>query len=324
MARGRIRSLRAVLLAFPLALAIAQAAQAAPPSQSPTRALCPTTFQVLHNDRIGTLRLRAGAYQITVANPARVSCAKATQDLGEFLQDYDGRLRSPWTVNAPQATFQRDADATTAFSIVRTGNASANGGMGNPTANACPGFFRVLGNDHIGSLPLGKGAYRITLLNPKALSCAAAARQLTSFLRDFDGLLSKPWVLNAASATFTRGKGSSTGFRVKPAVGPEPKPGSGARYPAKGQPGECPGTFRVLHRDRINNLKLPAAPYLTYVAKGSGLSCSQLSRILRQFLARGDTPRGYSVNVSTGTFLNRGTPIFRIKPASPRASTFKH
>ncbi len=48
-------------------------------AQGSTRTACPGTFQVLHNDSIGALRLSAGAYRITVANPARLSCAMAAR-----------------------------------------------------------------------------------------------------------------------------------------------------------------------------------------------------------------------------------------------------
>jgi hypothetical protein len=311
------------MLAAALALLVLAAPASAAPAQSVTRQACPDTFQVLHNDKVGALSLPVGAYQITVANPATVTCAKAGQDLTEFLSDFDGKLRRPWTVNAAQSTFQRGMDAGTSFSVARTGPAGGGQPPTNPTANACNGYFRIRHNDHIGTLALHKGAYRLTLLNPKGLSCAAAARQLTGFLQDFNGKLSGFWKLNNATATFTRGgtTGTPVGFRIKPAVGPEPKPGSGGRYPAKGQPGECPGTFRVLSRDRIDNLVFPAGPYLTFAIKGSGLNCSQLSQLFRRFLGANSTGRGYSVNTATGTFLQGRKQIFRVKPASPRVAT---
>ena len=173
MPRGRIRSsLAAAVAATTLLLLIPTAGQA----QSTTRTACPGTFQVLHNDSIGTLRLSAGAYQITVANPAALSCARAAQDLAEFLQDYDGKLRRPWNVNTRAVAFQRGSDGQVAFSLARVGSATPGGGGGvvpTPTANACPGFFNVLHNDHIGSLSVPKDAYRITLLSPSALGCAS-------------------------------------------------------------------------------------------------------------------------------------------------------
>jgi hypothetical protein len=313
----------ALAMSATVALLACAAPAVAAPAQAPTRLACPGTFQVLHNDRVGVLSLAAGAYQLTVADPAKIPCAKAAQDLTEFLSDFDGKLRRPWLVNASQSTFQRGMDGGTSFSLARTGAPSGGQPPTNPTANACPGFFRILNTDHIGTLALPSGAYRITLLSSKTLSCATAARRLASFLQDFDGKLARPWTLNNASATFTRGPagGTSVGFRIKPAVGPEPKPGSGGRSPAKGQPGECPGTFRVLSRDRIDNLVFPAGPYLTFVIRGSGLNCPQLSQLFRRFLARGDTPQGYSIATATATFLNRGKPIFRVKPSSPRVAT---
>ncbi|MGI8749337.1 MAG: hypothetical protein ACR2J6_02105 [Thermoleophilaceae bacterium] len=74
----------------------------------------------------------------------------------------------------------------------------------------------------------------------------------------------------------------------------------------------------MLHRERVNNLNIQAGAYLTF-AKSSALTCSELSQHFRRFLGR-DTPRGYSLNPATGTFLDRGTPIFRVKPASPQVS----
>lgn len=319
MARGPTRRpAAATFAALLLAAALCATTQAATPSQSPAQAVCAGSFQVLHDDRIGALRLSAGAYRITVANPQRLSCAKATQDLSEFVSDYDGKIRRPWTLDADQSTFQRGSDAGVAFQLARIGPPGSGGG---PTSHACPGFFRVRHDDHIGTLSLPKGAYRVTLTSSKPLSCAAATRRLTAFLQDFDGRLSKPWTLENATATFTRGAGSATGFRIKPAVGRESKPGSGGRYPANGQPGKCPGSFGVLHRDRIGRAVVPAGPYLTFAVRGSGLTCSELAGLFRRFLARSATPGSYGLNPATGTFLNRGRAIFRVKPASPKVTT---
>jgi hypothetical protein len=308
-----------VLAAFPLAVA---STAGAAPGDSPRRMVCPASFQVLHDDGVDGLRLSAGAYRITVADPAKLDCARAAEDFSEFLRDFNGRLRRPWLVNAAKSTFQRGNDATISFSLARIGNAGGGGGNGNPTSNACPGFFSIQHDDHVGTLSLPKGRYRITLLNPKQLSCATAARRFTGFLEDYDGRLESPWLLANATGTFTRGKGSTTGFRVKPAIGREPRPGSGGRYPAKRQPGECPGSFRVLHRDRIGRVALPAGAYLTFPLRGSGLDCAGVSRLLRSFLARGGSlPRGWSVDPATGSFAHGKRPGFRVKPASPRVTT---
>ena len=217
-----------MLAAFVATTALMALMPATGHAQASTRTACPDTFQVLHNDRIGALRLSAGAYQITVANPARLPCARAAQNLAEFLQDYDGKLRQPWIVNARAAAFQRGSDGQLSFAVARVGNATdggANGPNPSPTSNACPGFFDVLHNDHIGSLSVPKDAYRITLLRPNRLSCASASRLFTSFLQDFDGRLPSPWVLNSTTGTFTtEGPTRASGSRRRLALIPSPAP----------------------------------------------------------------------------------------------------
>ena len=323
MAKGRTRSpLRVALLAVPAALLLAWAPAAAAPGDSPERLACPAPFQVLHDDGVDGLRLAAGAYRITVADPGRLPCERAAEDFAEFLRDFNGRLRSPWVVNAGHATFQRGSDATISFSLARIGNAAGAGGTDNPTSNSCPGFFRTLHSDHVGTLGVAQRPLSHNAAGPRKISCAVAARRFTGFLEDYDGRLARPWLLDNATATFTRGRGSTTGFRVKAAVGREPRPGSGGRYPAKGQPGECPGSFQVLHRDRIGPLSLPAGGYLTFALKGSGLDCAEVTQTLRRLLARGGSlPGGWKVDPATGSFSSRGHPRLRVKPASPRVTT---
>ncbi len=318
MPRGWIRSSLAAVAVATALLLVPAAAQA----QGVARTACPGTFQVLHTDTVGSLRLSAGAYQIAVASPARLSCARAASDLAEFLRDYDGRLRRPWTVNARQRSFQRGTDRAVSFALARVGAAAAGGGdQPGPTANACPGYFDVRHNDHIGTLSVLEDAYRITLLSANSLTCAQASRLLTSFLQDFNGRLGSRWRLNPATATFTRGTSTRVGFRIKPAVGREPKPSSGGRYPARGQRGECPGTFRVLDNDRIAGLALAAGPYLTFTYRGSGVSCREASQLLRTFLSGENVPSGYRVTPATGVFSKGKRPVFRIKAASPRGNT---
>ena len=86
-------------------------------AQTVTRTTCPSTFQVLHDDSIGKLKLRAGAYTITVLNPARLSCARASRLFATFLQDYDGKLSSPWIVNPATSTFTQGAGSPVGFAV---------------------------------------------------------------------------------------------------------------------------------------------------------------------------------------------------------------
>lgn len=270
---------------------------------------CPSSFQVEHDDRIGKLKLPEGAYRVTVLDPNLLSCASASRLFSQFLQDYDGKLPRPWALNVKTATFTRGSARTTGFRVQLITAGGGGGGGG----NACP-YFTVLHNDHIGKLALRAGKYRITLLSPSRLGCAAAAKAFAQFLQDFDGRLPRPWKLNVAKATFTRGN-ASTGFRVKPAVGPPPKPSGGGRHPASGTR-ICPGTFQVENDDRIGRLRLPGGPYLVTVLKGSGLSCQAASSRFTSFLNdfNGVLPRPWTVAPSTGTFTNGRKPGFRVKP----------
>jgi hypothetical protein len=183
----------------------------------PSGAACPGTFQVLHNDRIGSFAVPKGNYRITLLSVGRISCAQAANYLARFLQDFDGVLPRPWFLDKETATFMRGA-RNTGFRIKPWAGAAhpSGGGHGvHPTGNRCPSTFRVLDNDSIGRLRLKKGPYRITLVG-RGISCSRASQLFTSFLEDFEGDLPKPWRLNVQTATFTRG-GSGAGFRVKPA-----------------------------------------------------------------------------------------------------------
>ena len=178
---------------------------------------CPGTFQVLHNDRIGTFRVPKGNYAITLLAARRLSCAKASSYLARFLQDFDGVLPRPWIVDRETGSFLRGS-RNVGFRIKRfVGPPSPSGGGSgtHPTGDRCPGTFQVLNDDSIGKLRLRSGPYRITLLSDR-LSCRAASRLFRGFLDDFDGVLARPWVVSVQTGTFTRGRGSKTGFRVKP------------------------------------------------------------------------------------------------------------
>lgn len=283
-----------------------------PGSAAAQAATCPGTFHVLHNDAIGQLTLPAGAYTITVFNPANLSCTRASQNFAEFLQDFDGRLRRPWIVDPRTSTFSRGEGSLIRFTVARSGGSG--GGGNNPSTNTCPGTFQVLHNDHIGRLKLKRGSYRLSLVNPQKLSCARASQNLAEFLQDYDGRLRRPWILASLNvATFTRGRGSDIGFRVKPATSRTPGGGGGTAG------GECRGTFRVVNSTRIGSVRFKAGPYLTFPRKGSGLSCRRANAYFTQFLDQdfdGRLPSPWKLNGKTGTFTNGSKPGFRVKPAN--------
>ena len=278
---------------------------------------CPSTFHVLHNDRIRPLQIPAGHYSIILVDQRRLSCAEASDLFRQFLEDYDGRLPRPWTLDPETGTFRRGRGSSVGFSFGAANIPSGGGGGGRyPVSGAsCPGYFRVLHNDHIGRFPVPAGQYRITLLAARRLSCAQSAQLFASFLQDFDGRLPRPWVLDRSTGTFMRGS-IHVGFRVKEAVGPPPRPTPSGRHPSDGT--RCPGTFSVENNDRIGTLRLPAGPYLITRLRRSNVSCSQASNLFSQFLdlPAGNLPRPWVLNVRTGTFRQgRTSNGFRVKPA---------
>src|SRR4051795_6704165 len=121
---ARIRpALLAALVLSVLALALPGASQAAP-------ARCPGTFQVLHDDHIGKLALRAGPYVIDVIDSSRLSCADASDLFRQFLEDFDGKLQRPWVLNATTRTFTRGSGSTTGFTVTRSSGGGGGGGGG--------------------------------------------------------------------------------------------------------------------------------------------------------------------------------------------------
>jgi hypothetical protein len=282
---------------------------------APTR--CPATFQVLNDDHIGRLSLPAGSYVIDVLDSSRLSCGGASELFRQFLEDFNGKLPRPWVLKRSTRTFTRGSGSTTGFRVTRSSGGGGGGGGRHPaTGKACPSFFEVLHKDHIGKLKLPKGEYRITLLSLGRISCAQASRYFARFLQDFDGRLPRPWVIDVETGSFMRAS-RNVGFRVKPTGDPPNPSGGGGRHPAKGQR-RCPGTFRVVHRDRIGPLRLPAGPYIVTLLSNR-LSCGAASNLFRQFLddPNGRLPAPWVLNRQTGTF-RRGSGSrkgFRVKPA---------
>jgi hypothetical protein len=303
---SRIHAVLAAALAT-VALAAAPAtahAQVNPPVE------CPDTFEVLHDDTVGALDLVQGSYTITLLGSTPPSCARATDLFRQFLEDWDGKLPRPWRVDARASSFTRGGGPN-GFKVTRAG---PNDHGQRPTGEACPGTFRVLHNDNIGTFVILKGNYRITLLGAGRLTCARAASYLARFLDDFDGVLPFPWFLDRETASFVRGT-RNVGFRIKELAGPpQPSGGGSGTYPNGNR---CPGTFRVLHDDRIGRLRLAAGPYR--ITLRGGLSCKRASALFEHFLDdfAGTLPPPWRLNVQRGTFT-RGSGSgtgFRVKPA---------
>ena len=267
----------------------------APPAHAQTAAPppCPETFQVLHNDRIGNLSLRAGSYVITVQNQAVLSCAQASSLFTRFLEDYDGVLPRPWVYDF--ATGQFVGSGGQAFSVAYGGGGGGGGGGGR-----CPSTFQVLHNDAIGAFKVPAGPYDITA---QGLSCSSASTAFAAFLQDFDGRLPSPWKLNAQTGRFT--KSSTVNFRVKLASG---KRSGGRAYPNGKRCGGEP--FSIEQTTKSGGLKLPAGAYRVYVLRGS---CNGQEQALGRILNLGRLPSGWTVNVQTAQFNKNGKGQFYIQ-----------
>jgi hypothetical protein len=298
-------ALRVAAFVLALAATVCFCLAHASPSRAAT-ASCPGTFQVEHNDRIGSLSLPAGAYDIHATG---VSCAASSQLFAQFLNDWDGRLPGSWRTTVQgvgRGSFTGPGRQT--FAVQRAG-----GGTGGGGSLVCSQRFVLTQNDRIGPLVIKKGRYIIDRLGPLSPSCAQDTSLLQGFLMDFDGVLPNGWTLLPNDATFVRGS-VSYGFRVEP----DPDHGGGGnRFPTKTT--RCPATFRVLHNDRIGALPFPGGPYWVSIYKGSNITCAQATQLFASFLQRtdGSLPKPWVIDVATGSF-RRGTSSpygFFAKPA---------
>jgi hypothetical protein len=298
-------ALRVAALGLALAAGVSFCLAHASPGRAATVS-CPATFQVEHNDRIGSLSLPAGPYNIRATG---VSCAASSQLFAQFLNDWDGRLPGFWRTTVQgvgQGTFKGPGGQ--AFAVQRAG-----GGTGGEGSLVCSQRFVLTQNDRIGPLVIKKGRYIIDRLGPLSPSCAQDASLLQGFLMDFDGVLSNGWTLLPNDGTFVRGS-VSYGFRVEP----DPDQGGGGnRFPTN--TARCSATFRVLHDDRIGALPFPAGSYWVSIYKGSNITCAQATQLFASFLQRtdGTLPKPWVINVATGSF-RRGTSSpygFFAKPA---------
>lgn len=184
------------------------------PPHPPSSRVCAGYFTVLHNDRIGTFAIPRGRYRITLLGYSGPSCSRASTLFAQFLQDWDGVLPRPWLLDPGTGSFMR-GNRHIGFRIKPY---VADGGSQRATypvrgETRCP-TFRVLNNDRIGRLVLPRGNYNVWVRG--RVTCPQSTRLFAQFLQDVSGVLPPPWVVNPRTGSFSRGRGGSTGFRVKP------------------------------------------------------------------------------------------------------------
>jgi hypothetical protein len=204
------RPLRALVAA---ACGVAAAMASAPAAHASTT--CPSRFQVEHNDRIGTLQLPRGSYQVRV--DGGLSCAQSTSLFAGFLQDYNGVLPQGWRYEVRgrgRALFTR-RNSSLAFAV--TFKRKGGGGQRPGRTLNCPNYFEVLHNDAIGELPVPAGRYRLTRLSALSPTCTQVSTLFASFLSDPNGALPAGWILLPEEGAFVQGS-LNYGFRIEPLV----------------------------------------------------------------------------------------------------------
>lgn len=184
--------------------------------------------------------------------------------------------------------------AAAMFAALSAGSAVAGVGQ------KCPGTFQVLHDDKIDNMAVPAGRYRITV---KRLSCASASNYFEQFLAADENKLPKGWTLNRAKKKFKNRK-LDVAFRIKRGGG-----GGGGG----GSTGKCPGTFQVLHNDKIDSLPIPAGRYQIRVKR---MPCQGASSYFTQFLSApgNKLPKGWKLIKPKQKFkVKKGNYSFRIK-----------
>lgn len=206
---GRLRGAGLVMLLCALVLtAVAPSPAAAAPHQ------CPASFRVLHDDRIGKLRLPAGDYTITVLERGTLGCKRAARLFTRFLEDFDGNLPGAWRLRPKRSAFV-NVRSGAGFSVAK-GKSSGGGGGKHPAGGGkrCPASFRVLHDDRIGKLRIPAGRYSLTRLTSNSPNCRRISRLFTKFLQDYQGKI-PGWRVAPGRGAFIKRGGGGKGFRIK-------------------------------------------------------------------------------------------------------------
>ena len=176
-----------------------------PPKPS-SRGVCPGTFTVEHNDRIGRLSLRAGKYQISVRGG--LACNAAASQLAFFLfHDFAGTLPKPWKLNLAAKRFSK-GKSSFAVKFVSSSGKSGGGGVHPNLAITCPNTVTVAAPTTLGALIIPAGSYYVNVFSN--LSCTTATSLFKQFVTA--GALPPQWVLVPDTGTFLRG---NEGFQIE-------------------------------------------------------------------------------------------------------------
>jgi hypothetical protein len=195
---------RALAGAIPLIAAFAILAGIPAAAQAGTS--CPSMFQVLHNDRIGSLQLPAGKYELRVDS---ISCSRASSLFTVFLNDWDGKLPSGWSVKARGRGHGLFTRGSAAFAVEYQSSGGNTGGL------TCSTPYRVTAPTQAGLLALPAGNYRLTRLSAVSPTCSQSAALLTSFLGLTQQVLPGGWISLFEDGAFVQNS-ATYGFRASP------------------------------------------------------------------------------------------------------------
>jgi hypothetical protein len=256
-------------------------------SQATAASTCPS-FHVLHNDKIGTVKIAAGQY--TVA-PKGVTCKNSSILIARFLNDWDGILPDGWKI-AGGSTIKFTKAGTSESISLKLGYSPSGGGGGgsNITNGACPGDFTVLHNDKIGALKLKAGQYKITTTG---LLCWFDASKLAYFL-DYNesGKLPSPWTVVPSAMKIQR---SPNHYYTLKYLGNS----GGGGHSIAGLT-RCSKKLSVTTPGLLAGMEFPGGSY--YVNVQAGTTCAGAGTLFNKWLVNGAVDNDWKVNSQTATF----------------------
>lgn len=245
---------------------------------------CPS-FHVLHNDRIGSVKVPEGQYSVT---PKGVTCRNSSILIARFLNDWDGKLTPPWVVSGGSTIKFTKVGTSESISMKRT--VKPTGGGSNIQNGVCPGNFTVLHNDKVGGVALKAGQYRITT---KGLYCWFDVEKLAYFLNyNETGKLPSPWTIMKSGLKIQRSPNHWFSLKY---LG-----NSGGGGNNGGDLVRCPKKVTVVVPGVLAGMQFPRGSY--YVNVKAGTTCTGAANLFTQWLEAGAVANDWKVDSETATF----------------------
>ena len=217
---AQLRSWRS---SFSTSASAGRPAGAAPKPAAPAPKACPS-FQVLHNDRIGAAVFPAGNYTINLESTT-LDCKSGGELFARFLEDFDGKLDTPWTVSAEgsgKASFLRGSQPGFSVELTKkqtSGEIEKEGATNPDLGTLCRNPFTVNHTTTLRPLRFTKGQFLIYLPPGSTITCEGAVSLFQRFLGNSPNVPS-PWKLTSQTATFYKpASPMRSAFRIEPLDG---------------------------------------------------------------------------------------------------------